>query len=131
MNRLLVLIVILLCTACPNNSDVGISGQDWQLSDWTAGTLPKDVLITATFADGRLSGKGVCNQYFADAIIKKDSILIKTVGATKMLCPKHADLERQYLQYLQNANAFHINKEGQLTLKSEEATLYFVPVSKE
>lgn len=130
MNRLFIFLVILLCTACPNDTKLDISGQDWQLTSWTPDSLPDDISITATFADGRLSGKGICNQYFADATIKKDSVLIKSIGATKMLCPKHADIEQQYLKYLQAASSFRIEKE-QLALQCGDATLYFIPIEEE
>lgn len=130
MMRFLVFFIFLLCTACPSNTTIDISGQDWQLSRWTASTLPEDVNITATFADGRLSGKAVCNQYFADALVQKDSVLIKTVGATKMLCPKHADVERQYLKYLQRASSYQISK-NELALQCGDVTLYFSPVPEE
>lgn len=127
MMRFYILLLFLLCTACPSNTSLDISGQDWQLSRWTAGSLPQDITITATFADGRLSGKAVCNQYFADASIQKDSVFIKTVGATKMLCPEHTDIERQYLKYLQLASAYRIDK-NELALQCGEATLFFSPL---
>ncbi len=130
MMRFYIILLVLLCTACPRNTSLDISGQDWQLSRWTAGQLPQDITITATFADGRLSGKAVCNQYFADAAVQKDSVLIKTVGATKMLCPEHADIERQYLKYLQRASAYKINKD-ELALQCGKATLFFSPVPTE
>ncbi|NET36451.1 MAG: META domain-containing protein [Cyanothece sp. SIO1E1] len=130
MMRFYILFLFLLCTACPRNASLGISGQDWQLSRWSAGSLPEDITITATFADGRLSGKAVCNQYFADASVQKDSVLIKTVGATKMLCPTHADIERQYLKYLQLASAYKIDKD-ELALQCGETTLFFRPVPTE
>lgn len=131
MNKLFFLLLLLVCTACPNGSQKEISGQDWQLNNWTAGNLPKEVSITATFADGRLSGKGVCNQYFANATIQKDSLLITTVGATKMLCPKHNDIEQQYFQYLQKASTFKILKDGQLVIEADDVSLYFVPTKEE
>lgn len=130
MMRFFVFFLFLLCTACPSNTSIDISGQDWQLSRWTAGSLPEDITITATFADGRLSGKAVCNQYFADALVQKDSVLIKTVGATKMLCPAHSDIERQYLKYLQLASAYQLDK-NELSLKCGEVTLYFSPIAEE
>ncbi len=128
--RFLLFFIFLLCTACPRNNTTDISGQDWQLSRWTASPLPEDINITATFADGRLSGKAVCNQYFADALVQRDSVLIKTVGATKMLCPEHADIERQYLKYLQSASTFQIHKD-ELALQCGKVTLYFSPISEE
>ncbi|NRB47848.1 MAG: META domain-containing protein [Saprospiraceae bacterium] len=130
MTRFFVFLIFLLCTACPNTTSLDISGQDWRLIRWTVSTLPEDINITATFADGRLSGKAVCNQYFADALVQKDSVLIKTVGATKMLCPEHSDVERQYLKYLQRASAYKINKD-ELALQCGDATLYFRPVPEE
>lgn len=130
MMRFFVFLILLLCTACPNDTTLDISGQDWRLTRWTVSTLPEDINITATFADGRLSGKAVCNQYFADALVQKDSVLIKTVGATKMLCPEHADVERKYLKYLQGASAYKINKD-ELALQCGDATLYFRAVPEE
>lgn len=130
MNRLFIFLVILLCTACPNDTKLEIGGQDWQLASWTAGALPEGISITATFADGRLSGKGICNQYFADATITNDSVLIKSIGATKMLCPQHADIEQQYLKHLKVASSFRIEKE-QLALQCGDATLYFIPIEEE
>lgn len=129
MNHLLtpfILLVSLLCFGCPSQSNDDIAASNWQLAEWSAGELPNDVTITAIFADGRLSGKAVCNQYFADAKVENNAVQIQTVGATKMRCPAHNDLERNYFGYLQKASSFKIDKE-QLIVDCGEVTLFFVP----
>lgn len=121
--------LIFLCTSvwigCPSKAVSDISKADWQLQSWSMGKLPDSFTITATFADGRLTGKGVCNQYFSDATIVGDKVTISSVGATKMLCPEFSDIEQTYFEYLQKASSFKINKD-QLTLVCGEETLVFV-----
>lgn len=121
-----ILLISLLCFGCPSQSTDDITASNWQLKKWSAGQLPDDLTITAIFADDRLSGRAVCNQYFADAKVENNTVQIQTVGATKMRCPEHNDLERNYFEYLRQASSFKIDKE-QLIVNCGEVTLFFVP----
>ena len=121
-----ILLVSLLFFGCPAQSTDDITASNWQLKKWSAGQLPEELTITAVFADGQLSGRAVCNQYFADAKVENNTVQIQKVGATKMRCPDHNDLERNYFEYLRQASSFKIDKE-QLVLNCGEVTLFFVP----
>lgn len=89
------------------------------------GEIPEDVEISAVFKDGKVAGKGVCNNYFADYEIDGGKLKIGPVGATKMMCPQHATLESQYFGILPKSSTFSVKGET-LSIECEGAQLRFV-----
>ena len=74
----------------------------------------------STFAvapDGKVSGSGACNRYFAQAEVNGDKIKIGKAGATMMACDQALmDQERKFLAALESAAAYRIDGDGKLFL---------------
>ena len=57
-------------------------------------------------SDGKITGRGACNGYFAQATIDGNSIKIGKAGATMMACaPALMDQERKFLAALDRADS--------------------------
>jgi putative lipoprotein len=68
-------------------------------------------------ADGKVSGRGGCNGYFAQATMDGNSIKIGKAGATMMACPPALmDQERKFFAALEKAAAYRIDGDGKLFL---------------
>lgn len=68
-------------------------------------------------ADGKVSGSGACNRFFAQAEVKGDKITIGKAGATMMACPEALmDQERKFFAALEAAAAYRIDGDGKLFL---------------
>ncbi len=120
------------CTTAGTSPDgvKALNSSTWKLLSITQnGTekgVPENVNVDATFEDGRVSGKGVCNRYFATYKVSKDqTISIGDIGATLMMCPEHADFERLYFQMLKASTRFEAHG-GILVLTGPTGSLRFV-----
>lgn len=113
-----------LLASCTPPAGGPVEGPTWKLV-YMNGEIPEGLDISATFKDGKLTGKGACNQYFADYEIDKGALKVGPVGATKMMCPQHATLESQYFGALPKAQTFSVKGET-LSITTEEAELQFV-----
>ena len=70
---------------------------------------PAGVSIDATFQNGRVTGAGVCNRYFANySATPVSNLAISDVGATKVMCPQNADFESAYFDSLSKTTRFVI-----------------------
>jgi putative lipoprotein len=68
-------------------------------------------------SDGKVSGRGGCNSYFAQAEVDGGSIRIGKAGATMMACaPALMDQERKFFAALEKAATFRIVDQGKLFL---------------
>jgi heat shock protein HslJ len=85
---------------------------------------PAGVSVTATFRNGRVAGKGVCNSYFASYTVSSSSLAIGDVGATRMMCPRNSDFESAYFENLSRAQRFTINGDT-LLLTTPTGSLVF------
>ncbi len=118
------IVLLSVLASCTPPAGGPIEGPTWKLV-YMNGEIPEGLGISAAFKDGKLTGKGVCNQYFADYAIDKGNLKIGPVGATKMMCPRHANLESQYFGSLSKAQTFSVKGET-LSITTEEAKLQFV-----
>jgi heat shock protein HslJ len=91
-----------------------LEGSTWQLvSVADAGgvvtTVPEGVEATATFADGRVSGSGGCNNYSAAYTLDGDSLTILPGPMTMMACPEpQMTVEQQFMAALAATASYHI-----------------------
>jgi heat shock protein HslJ len=132
--------LLLLLMACgdtdepesePAASDTSpIDDTSWKLSaDTDLGAVELgDVVVTATFSDGQLSGSSGCNRYTTTYTVDGSSLSITPeIAGTRMLCgePENA-VEQAYLEILPEAAAFSIDGDV-LTLfdDDEEPILVF------
>ena len=111
---------------------LSLEGQTWQLTSYIdAGGAPKNPLentqITATFANGSLTGNAGCNSYFAAYQLNGDKLTIGNTGSTLMAClaPGVMVQETAYLGALQKAASFQI-KAGQLEIADAQGKTILV-----
>jgi heat shock protein HslJ len=109
-----------------------LEGQAWQLTSYIdAGGAQKKPLdntqITATFANGSLTGNASCNSYFAAYQLNGDKLTIGKIGSTLMAClaPGVMVQETAYLGALQKAASFQI-KAGQLEIADAQGKTILV-----
>ena len=111
-----------------------MGGTVWILSRMADKDLPSEPQITLEYEDGRITGSGGCNRYFAD-MKDQESLAgnIKTgpVGSTRKACAADVmEREAQYLKRLGQVNRFHFSQ-GQLVFSWGDAErsgeLTFVP----
>ncbi len=107
-----------------------LSSTEWRLvsisQNGATTNVPEGLKVDATFEDGRVSGAGVCNRYFASFRVSQDrTISIGEIGATLMMCPDHADFERQYFRMLKASTRYDV-RNGVLELSTPDGSLHFV-----
>ncbi|MED5525548.1 MAG: META domain-containing protein [Pseudomonadota bacterium] len=124
-----------LC-ACQSASDPGFYDNLWRLDASqvkgplaTAARSVKGITLKLS-SDGRLSGEGGCNRYFADyQLVNGAAMTVGHIGSTKMACMGELmQAEGLYLDRLQKAN--WLERDGaNLKLFSDgfESPLVFVP----
>ena len=113
-----------LLSSCKPPVGGPVEGTFWKLT-YMNGAIPEGVEVNAVFDNGKVTGKGVCNRYFADYEIDGGKLKIGPVGATKMMCPDEATLEGQYFGILSKALTFSVRGET-LSVQCEGAKLRFV-----
>ncbi len=126
MKQIIFLLTVLTLILFSCQPPVGgpAEGTFWKLV-YMNGEIPEGMEISAVFKDGKVTGKGVCNRYFADYEINGGELKVGPVGATKMACPEHAMLESQYFGILPQARSFSVKGET-LSISCEGAKLRFV-----
>ena len=124
----------LTCLSVPNTGtgSTSLTATAWKLvllsQNGATTNVPAGLKVDATFEDGRVSGAGVCNRYFASFRASPDqSIAIGEIGATLMMCPDHAELERQFLRMLKASTRYDV-RNGVLELSTPDGSLRFVEV---
>jgi len=122
-------------TPSPSGPDLPLEGTTWQLTEYVGAAggvvaVPASVTVTATFADGTLSGNGGCNDYSAPYTVDGDTLSIGEVQATLMACTGPAGpVEPPYLAILPKVATFSItgnalellNETGTITLRFRAA----------
>lgn len=88
----------------------------------TADMSKANATMQFDMANSRLSGKGGCNNYFAEARIafkttNKGTIKIGKAGSTMMACPHHMELEQRLYGLLEQAEEFEV-KGNTMVIKS-------------
>ena len=93
-------------------------GTTWLAEDINGKGVIDDAQSTfSVTSDGKITGRGACNGFFAQAEIKGDKITIGKAGATMMACaPAVMDQERKFFAALEAAAAYRIDGDGKLFL---------------
>lgn len=89
----------------------GLAGSSWVLTDLNGAGVVSDTRVTLDFgANGRATGTGSCNRYFATVEISASSIRFGAVGSTRMACATPVSLQEvQYFAALEAANRFSVD----------------------
>jgi heat shock protein HslJ len=105
-----------------------LEGTAWQLTDYVGPdgktlAVPEAVAATATFADGKVTGNGGCNQYTGSYTLDGDKLAISGVAATSMACPEvQMAVETAYFAALGKVATYAIAG-GILELMTAEGTV--------
>lgn len=121
----------LMFRAMPALSGAPFVGTTWKLVTFSAAdpaqAVPAEVEITATFAEGKITGSGGCNSYFGEYIVEAGRVTVANVGATKMACEGAMELEQRFFAEIANPRIVVVD-ENQLRLVSDNGTLVFEAV---
>jgi len=95
-------------------ADVSLEGTNWALESFVIGgdvatSLIVGTSISATIADGEISGNATCNSYSGVVSIDGAGITVSQIAATAMACEVGMDQESQYLQTLGEVSTWRID----------------------
>jgi len=97
------------CSPGGRGVDRGLDGTAWKLSGWTLSSLnPADFTITATFSDGKISGRSAVNSYSGSYGAGSDgAFAVGHLVSTQMAGPEPAmRAEHAYVTLLQQARSY-------------------------
>ena len=133
----LVGVLLLVLAACGSDSKSGsssnsttttkpggdLTGVHWVLSEDTdLGVPTTGVVVTADFADGRMSGNSGCNSYSASFKVSGDAMTLGPAAGTKMACPPaESAVEQAYLERLSKVASYALS-DSTLELKDADGT---------
>lgn len=121
----------LVFRAMPNLSGAPFVGTVWKLFTFDAAdpaqAVPAEVEITATFAEGKITGSGGCNNYFGEYAVENGRVTVANVGATKMACEGKMDLEQRFLTEIATSSIVVLDA-NQLRLVRDNGVLVFEAV---
>ena len=132
MRRSLVLALLVALVACanPTGSAPGaagdpaalLQGPEWVVEDIAGKGIVDGSRATLNFgADGRLAGRGSCNNYFAKYTLTGEGLTISQAGATMMACaPAVMNQEGLFLEILRNVRRFDLGADGALVLRTDD-----------
>lgn len=98
-----------------------LEGPGWKLTGWSVSSLdPAEFTITATFADGQISGNSAVNTYGGSYKTGPgDAFKVGEIASTLMASEEPAmRAESAYMTLLQDARSFSLT-DGELTLYDE------------
>lgn len=114
---MLVALSVLLLVGCARGRDA-LEGTQWRLTEWTLSSLRPDAFdITATFADGQISGHSGVNSYGGPYTLgSRQSFEVGQLASTQMAGPEPAmRAEGAYFTLLGQARSYRVES-GRLTL---------------
>ena len=125
---LLTTLTILCGFACQEKkSTTSFENTTWQLklltTEGTTQAVPADVVITATFKDGKLAGNGGCNSYSATYTLIGTRLSLGPVMSTKMSCPANM-VESRYFSTLRGDMVWKVNG-NKLTIEGPGVVLVY------
>lgn len=107
-------------TAC-GSGQRGLDGTSWNVTGWTLSSLdPANFTITATFTDGKISGRSAVNSYGGSYTAGSDGAFsVGQIASTQMAGPEPAmRAEHAFMTLLQQARSYSVTGQT-LTLFDE------------
>ncbi len=138
MKTALSLLAILACAALAGCAGSGvddsldrITDTTWRLQHVRKTAVPEQVVVTAIFADGKVTGNGGCNDYFGKCEFDGTEVAVGPVAATKKYCAGQAGAtETEYFTYLEAVVRWGLMDDGRLQLfRADGEALTFQPAS--
>ena len=92
-----------------------LEGKEWSLTSYVIDNETKklvdDSQIVMTLAGDKVSGSAGCNNYNGTVIIQSDGAIdFSQIASTKRLCQGLMTQEKEYLQLLENAQSYSVNR---------------------
>ena len=113
MKKIISLTAVLVLSLSCSNASVAEKKESVQLNN-TSWVLEENSKtnsgITLEIAKGRVSVFSGCNNYFSELTTNsKDTLQVKSIGATRMLCD-NISVEEDYLNLLEKVNKYVISE---------------------
>lgn len=100
--KVIVIGAVLLLAACQDVPDLD---GDWVLTHLKGETVPDDVQITLSVADGGVTGRAACNGYMGSLVRDGAKVSFGPLASTKMACPPPLmEWERRFLAAMQEVS---------------------------
>lgn len=117
--------VLLLLGACSGGD--ALDGSSWQAVQLGPRPTVPDVVSTAEFRDGRISGSGGCNSYGGVYEAGETEIEITELGGTEMACDDLVmEQERAFFDALPAATSYRIVTDRLELLEDDDLLVAFV-----
>lgn len=115
----LVMLVFTLA-ACGGGKADPLAGTKWTLDTLSGQPLTSEVVITAEFNDGRISGSAGCNSYGSAYTVDGSKLTLESVAMTEMACEDQAIMQAEgnYTSVLGSVVGFQVEGE-RLNLSNE------------
>ncbi|MDO8847454.1 MAG: META domain-containing protein [Coriobacteriia bacterium] len=112
------------------NGGSALEGTSWMLTDWAAAVDPQPFTITASFADGQISGIAAVNSYSGECAVGGIKFSPGAIARTEMAGePAAMEAESIYFDLLAQAETYVV-EDDILTIRDAAgvALLVFAPV---
>ena len=112
MKRMLGVGLSCFALAACSSGGHGLDGTSWRLTGWTLDSLdPAAFTITATFADGTISGRSAVKSYSGSYTTGSGgSFAVDAIASTEMAGPEPAmRAEHAYMTLLQQARSYSLD----------------------
>src|SRR5262245_13472531 len=105
---------------CGGDPATLLQGAQWNVTDIAGKRVIDGSLATLNFGgDGRVYGKGSCNNYTAQYTVTGEGLTVSKSAGTMMACePAIMQQESVFLELLRNVRAFDFRDDGALVLRA-------------
>ena len=99
-----------------------IQGGEWSVIEINGAAPVADVRATLNFGgDGRLSGRGPCNNFTGSYRVTGEGLAISQLAGTMMMCePTRMQQEREFLDVIAGVSRFELTSGGRLVLHAAD-----------
>jgi copper homeostasis protein (lipoprotein)/putative lipoprotein len=94
-----------------NSHDVGI------------GEGGKQLTMSLSLIDNKVSGYAGCNSYFGQFTLAKDQLTIGPLGMTRRFCQNSAEIEHAFTKVLSQVTSFKVTEKNLKLLDKEKVTI--------
>ena len=103
-----------------------LEGTSWTLTDWSAAVDPRPFTITASFADGQISGTAAVNIYSGECAVGGIKFSPGAIASTEMAGPPEAmEAESAYFDLLAQAETYVVEGD-MLTIRDSSGAALLV-----
>jgi heat shock protein HslJ len=128
---LLTSVLITVLGACSSTASDPLDGTSWNMYAYRKTKPLPGTSITATFANGKISGDSGCNSYDGRYRVNGDKITISDLFNTLMSCPPKPEgimeQEQFILETLEDAQTYQLSEGILLIFRTNGEALTFEP----